>query len=304
MSRKLQRLILAGALCSTPFAALAAREVPYLSGRVNDTAHMMSAAQVEKLEAQLAEQEKQTSNQVAILTIDSLQGEILETYSLKVAETWKLGRADVDNGVLFLIVRDERLMRIEVGQGLEGALGDAICRRILDLVVKPHFKQGDFDGGVQAGVDAILGVIKGEYTPPDESEQSDSGFGDIPILVRILSGLLIFFVLGIFTWVLIIMKEFTWFLYLFLIPFYAIFPAIPLGVPGNFIALAIYLLGVPLLRLIIPKTKAGARWRSNAGNWVSTSSGGSGGWSSSSSSGSSFSGGGGGFSGGGASSSW
>lgn len=278
-----------------------AREVPYLSGRVNDTAAMLRAETVEALEAKLAAHEAETSNQVVILTIDSLQGEVLEEYSIRVAETWKIGQADKDNGVILLIARDDRKMRLEVGQGLEGALTDAMSRRILDNVVRPAFKRGEFDEGVSQGVDAILGVIKGEYEPPSDVESASSGFEDIPIFARIVFGGFIFFVLGVFTFFLVITKKFQWFVYFFLIPFWAIFPAIPLGIPGNLIALLVYLLGVPILRLLVPKFEFSRKWRTASPNWTTSSSGG--GWSSGGSSGG-FSGGGGSFSGGGASSSW
>jgi uncharacterized protein len=105
-----------------------------------------------------------TSNQIAVLIIPSLNGEALEDYAIKVAhQEWKLGQKDKDNGVLLLIVIDDRKVRIEAGYGLEGVLTDALSSRINRNEIVPFFKQGDYDNGVKAGVTAIMKAIKGEY---------------------------------------------------------------------------------------------------------------------------------------------
>ncbi|HQT96131.1 MAG TPA: TPM domain-containing protein, partial [Thermoanaerobaculaceae bacterium] len=109
--------LLVAALLATPLAA--AVEVPFLSGHVNDTAAMIPAGVREQIETKLAAFEKTTGAQVVVLTVPSLNGEPIEDYSIKVAQTWKLGRKGVDDGVLFLVARDDRRMRIEVGYGLE-----------------------------------------------------------------------------------------------------------------------------------------------------------------------------------------
>ena len=143
-----------------------AKEVPFLGGRINDLADLLSETAEAAMEKQLEELESATGAQVAVLTIPSLEGEILEDFSLKVADTWKLGRGEFDDGALLLIARDERQMRLEIGYGLEGAVPDAYAKRILDDILRPRFRTGDFDGGVTAAVEAIGGLIRGENPLP------------------------------------------------------------------------------------------------------------------------------------------
>src|SRR3954468_10377311 len=128
---------------------LAARDVPFLSGRVDDTAGMLSADSRQRIEAKLAALEKETGAQVAVLTIDSLNGDPLEDYSHRVAQTWKLGQQGKDNGVLLFIVKNDRKMRIEVGYGLEGQLTDLQTHVIQDETIRPAFQRGDYDGGIE-----------------------------------------------------------------------------------------------------------------------------------------------------------
>ena len=131
---------------------------------VHDEAHILSAATKAELEAILKAERDSTSNQIAVLIIPSLEGESLEEYALRVAHTeWKLGQKGKDNGVLLLISIKDRLVRTEVGYGLEGALTDAMSTRINRNEIAPRFREGDFDGGVKAGVIAIIQAIKGEY---------------------------------------------------------------------------------------------------------------------------------------------
>ena len=122
----------------------AERPIPDLHGRVTDEAGLLSTEAKERLEARLKALEEAKGAQLAVLTIQSLEGEILEEYSLRVAETWKLGRKEVDDGILLLVAVDDRKVRIEVGYGLEGILPDASCRRILDETILPEFRGGDF----------------------------------------------------------------------------------------------------------------------------------------------------------------
>ncbi len=159
------------AVCSPALAQ--SLQVPYLAGRVNDTAGLLSQATIEELEAALKAHEDSTSNQVVVLTLPGLQGEALEDYSMRVVETWKIGQANSDNGVLLLIVRDERKMRIEVGSGLEGDLPDITCGRIIRHEITPRFRDGDYDGGVRAGVRGILAAIAGAYTAGGTEESSE-----------------------------------------------------------------------------------------------------------------------------------
>jgi uncharacterized protein len=145
---------------STAFAL----DVPSLRGHVNDYAAMLSPATVQELEADLAAFERSDSTQIVVLTIPTLEGETLEDFSIKVAEAWRIGQKKVDNGVIFLIAKQERKIRIEVGRGLEGKLTDLVSGRIIRVEIAPLFKAGDIDGGVKSGVAAIMAVAKGEYT--------------------------------------------------------------------------------------------------------------------------------------------
>jgi uncharacterized protein len=140
-----------------------ALEVPPLRGHVNDYAALLSPATVQELEQRLSDFERSDSTQIVVLIIPTLSGENLEEFSIKVAENWKIGQKGVDNGVVLLIVKEERKVRIEVGRGLEGMLTDLVSGRIIRNEIAPSFKRGDFDGGVAAGVAALMAVAKGEY---------------------------------------------------------------------------------------------------------------------------------------------
>jgi uncharacterized protein len=140
-----------------------ALDIPKLRGYVNDYADMISSSTQATLEAELKSFEQSDSTQLAILTIPSLEGESIEDYSIKVAEAWKLGQAQTDNGILFLVSKNDRKLRIEVGRGLEGRLTDLMAGRIIDLVVKPRFKRGDFEGGFTAGVASLIDATRGEF---------------------------------------------------------------------------------------------------------------------------------------------
>ncbi|MBX7058678.1 MAG: TPM domain-containing protein [Leptospirales bacterium] len=153
---------------------LVAREVPPLSGRIVDLAGALSPATIHSVEQRLADHERETGNQIAILIVPSLEGDPIEDYSIRVAEQWRLGTAKNDNGILFLISTGDRRMRIEVGQGLEGALTDAQASRIIRETVAPLFREGRMDDGVVAGVEKIMAAVAGEYVadPGDRSESS------------------------------------------------------------------------------------------------------------------------------------
>ncbi len=142
-----------------------ARDVPFLSGYVNDQAEMLSAGTVQALDRELHAFEDSTSNQVVVLTVTDLGGEGLEEFSCRVARTWRLGQKGKDNGVLLLVSRDDRKVRIEVGTGLEGDLTDVTCGLIIRSRILPRFRNADFDGGVLDGVHAILDAIRGSFSP-------------------------------------------------------------------------------------------------------------------------------------------
>lgn len=148
-------------------AALARADVPVppLTGRVVDQTATLGAEQAAALEQKLKDFEERKGSQVAVLIVPTTEPETIEQFSLRVVEQWKLGRKKVDDGALLLVAKDDRRLRIEVGYGLEGALNDATARRIIDEVITPKFRTGDFAGGITDGVDRMLRVIDGEPLP-------------------------------------------------------------------------------------------------------------------------------------------
>lgn len=292
------RILLFFVLASASQIVFGQLAVPPLDNkRVHDEAGVLSSQTTQNLEYQLKLHQDSTGNQLAILIIQSLNGESLEEFSLRVAHNeWKLGSKNNDNGVLLLVAIDDRKMRIEVGQGLEGVLTDALCSQIIRNEMAPEFRRGDYDAGVLLAINAIVQAIAGEYT----AEQNVGENSEMSVAERFFTGLFIFGILGMFTYAGLRTKGGgSWFLYAFLIPFYALFPHVAVGPSAGLGILGSYIIGYPILRAIF-KRKG---WIDN-----STNSGGSsgGGWSSGSgwfsSGGSSFGGGGGGgFSGGGGS---
>src|SRR5262249_34191838 len=138
------------------FAAPAlAIDAPPLKGRVNDYAGLLPRDREAALEQKLAQFENTTGHQIAVLTIPSLEGEDIEGFGIKVADKWKIGQKGFDNGAILIIAPKDRRLRIEVGYGLEGVLPDAIANRIIQEIIVPRFKAGDYPGGIEAGVDAI-----------------------------------------------------------------------------------------------------------------------------------------------------
>lgn len=282
-----------------------AREIPYLAGRVNDEAGIVPADVRERVEAKLAAFEEETGAQVAVLTIASLEGENLEDYSHRVAQSWGLGRRAHDDGVLFLVARDDRKMRLEVGYGLEPRLTDARCGRILDGIARPEFRAGRFGAGIEKTIDAVVGTLEGKDVIPRSAPTPRNDIASAPLIAR-LGGLLIFsVVVGLFSLVALFGKGcMGWFLYLFLMPFYLLFPAGLIHPAAGGIAFALWLIGFPILKLFFGRSGAGKAFlAAHPGlaqfTTVTGRSGSGGGWSSGG-----FSGGGGSFGGGGASSSW
>ncbi len=148
--------------CCLPFTAYGL-DVPRLQGYVNDYAGMISPSAKSKIEEELRAFEQSDSTQIVILTVPSLEGEEIAEFSIKVAEAWKIGQQQKDNGVLFIVSKQERKIRIEVGSGLEGKLTDLMAGRIIDQVIKLKFQQGDFDGGFITGVSALIEGTRGEF---------------------------------------------------------------------------------------------------------------------------------------------
>jgi uncharacterized protein len=154
------------------FAAFADVAVPPLSGRVVDLTGTLSSGDIASLTQSLKSLELRKGSQVAVLIVPTTAPETIEQYSIRVAEAWKIGRKKIDDGALLVVARDDRKLRIEVGYGLEGALNDVTAKRIIDEVITPKFKNGDFAGGISAGVDRIIGVIDGEKLPAPKPRQN------------------------------------------------------------------------------------------------------------------------------------
>ncbi|GHM99992.1 hypothetical protein WSM22_14820 [Cytophagales bacterium WSM2-2] len=142
---------------------------------VHDEANVLSASTKAQLEAVLRAEYDSTSNQIAILIIPSLEGDDIDSYGIRVAEAWKPGMKGKDNGVILIVAIQERKVRIEVGEGLEGVLTDAMSSRINRNEIAPRFRQGDYDGGVKAGVVAIIQTIKGQYVNNDPPQRKKRG---------------------------------------------------------------------------------------------------------------------------------
>jgi len=289
--------VLLGLVCVLVLSStVSALEVPYLAGRVNDQASMLDEGFEAELEERLRLLEEETGAQVAVLTISTLEGDPLEDFSMRVVETWKLGREDADNGVLILIARDERRMRIEVGYGLEGALTDAQSGRIVDHLMAPRFREGDFNGGVGAAVDAVSSAIRGEPVELPEKRTENTGFNPASFIFLLIFGL------PFIGTALSARGAAGWIVGIFLIPFFFAFPAAIFGVTIGKISAIAWAIAFPALRLILPKNTGGRGTGSRGGAFWGPFIGGSGGGGGFSGGG--FSGGGGSFGGGGASGGW
>jgi uncharacterized protein len=167
-----------------------------LAGRVTDQTATLTAEQKAALEQTLQAFEARKGSQLAVLIVPTTAPETIEQYALRVAEQWKLGRKKVDDGAVLVVAKTDRALRIEVGYGLEGALNDATSKRIISEIITPRFKQGDFYGGITAGVDQIIRVIDGEPLPQPNTRPV-GGIADIQqyvpvilILALVVGGLL------------------------------------------------------------------------------------------------------------------
>ncbi len=166
------------------------RPVPPLAGRVTDLTGTLTAGERQALESKLQDWETRTTNQLAVLMVPTTAPEPIEEYSLRVAEAWKIGQKGKDNGAMFLIAKDDKRMRIEVGYGFEGVLTDVTSRRIIAETVAPFFKQGQFAQGINAGVDRIIEVIgRGEPLPPVAAKRAaprqSFDFGNLFIILLV-----------------------------------------------------------------------------------------------------------------------
>ncbi len=297
--------------------AVAQPAIPSLTGRVVDQAAILSSETENQITALLKQHEDSTSNQVVVLTIGSLEGEVLEEYSLEVARTWQIGQQGRDNGVLLLIAYADRKIRIEVGYGLEGDLPDIKAKRIIDNEITPYFRNQDFDGGALNGVRAILGTIEGSYEPAEVSDN----LADAPLFIRLIFSLM-FIGMPIFALYATLFQAgcMRWFMLLFFMPFLAAGGTVLAPPYGGVVIAVLVLIGFIAFQIYIATSPKWADYREamkkakETGEAVpviiggrtilvggkSSSSGG--GWSSGGGGG--FSGGGGSFGGGGASGGW
>lgn len=308
------------ALCwLTAPAAAQDTAIPYLSGRVVEQAGILSTQARERLAAMLQAHERATGNQIVVLTVPTLGGESVEDYAVRVFEEWKLGSRDKDNGVLIVLVPQDRRVRIEVGYGLEGTLTDATASRIIRDLMTPRFREGNYDVGIEAGVTAVIQILEGRRSAGADAEWlapegKTSGFQvrapDMPLAERILIGAFVFGIIGLFTFMgLVTPGGMGWFLYFFLIPFWSMFPMFIFGSGAALKILGAYAVLYPLTKVFISRQPWYRKAREDlstkgyaeiGGMVIRPGGGSSGGFSS----GGGFSGGGGRSGGGGASGSW
>ncbi|HLT48419.1 MAG TPA: TPM domain-containing protein [Rubricoccaceae bacterium] len=302
-------------LLAAPAAAQGVLDLP-LTGRVMDGAGVLAEATEASLTTLLEAHEAATTNQVVVLTVPGLEGYPVEDVANQLYNRWGLGQSDRDNGVLLLVARDDRELRIEVGYGLEGALTDAEAGRIIRNVIVPRFRDGDFDGGVSAGVSAILGTIEGTYEPPEDA--GDEGPWWLSLIFLFTHGVLPLLLVARGLVSPPVERYFTFLFCSFFVGVaFGMIPGLVLGEQGlvvgvvlfalyvvAFFALDIYMTLSPKWKAIRKRVRAakksGKKTKIDAG-WISFSAGGS---SSSGGGGGGFSGGGGSSGGGGASGSW
>ena len=160
------------------FAAHADVAVPPLTGRVVDQTGTLSAGDISALTQKLESLERRKGSQVAVLIVPTTEPELIEQFSIRVADAWKIGRKKIDDGALLVVAKNDRKLRIEVGYGLEGALTDVTANRIINEIIVPRFRSGDFAGGISAGLERIIAVIDGEKLPAPVSQSQSSNLAD------------------------------------------------------------------------------------------------------------------------------
>jgi uncharacterized protein len=279
------------------FTALADVAVPQLTGRVVDQTGTLSSGDMASLTQKLRDFENRKGSQIAVLIVPTTEPETIEQFSIRVADAWKIGRKKVDDGAILIVAKNDRHLRIEVGYGLEGALTDVTSRRIIDEVITPKFRTGDFAGGISDGVDRMMRVVDGEPLPaPARSASYNHDAADLGPLVPF----------GLFAALIVggILRTMLGRL-LGSVATGGVLAALAFLIVGS-VGIAIAAGAVGFLFAFIAgffPTAPPGRGYSRGGGWSTGSS--SGGWSSGSSSDSgSFSGGGGSFGGVGASGSW
>jgi uncharacterized protein len=168
-------LVAAGVLLAGLVSAHADVAVPPLKAHVTDLTGTLSSPQIQTLDSRLSDFERGKGSQIAVLILPTTEPETIEQYSIRVAEAWKIGRARVDDGVILIVAKNDRKLRVEVGRGLEGAIPDAVAKRVVSDVITPHFRSGDFYGGIAAGADALMKLIEGEGLPAPRSGVTVNG---------------------------------------------------------------------------------------------------------------------------------
>ena len=246
-------------------------------GYINDYAKMLSLQTTNQIVAELINYEKETSNQIVIVTFKSLDGESLEDFSIKLAQKWKIGTKEKDNGVILLVFKDDRKVRIEVGYGLEGVLTDAICSQIIRNEIVPNFKAGNYDLGVEKAIGAIIEVTKGEYKAERSNLTSADSQNLLPLVV------FLFFIIPFIAYIIILF-----------------FCVSSFGFPMGFIIGLLAIVILEVIRRIFSASVFGQTFHRGSGRWNDGFGGG--GFSGGGFSG--FSGGGGSFGGGGSSGDW
>lgn len=269
--------------------------VPPLKARVTDLTGTLNSDQQGSLDARLAAFEREKGAQIAVLIVPTTKPEAIEQYSIRVAEQWKLGRKGVDDGVLLLIAKQDKKLRIEVGYGLEGVLNDATAKRIIAETITPRFKEGRFYEGIEAGLERLIAVVGGEILPAPAASSQDaaSGLADFDLQEVLIVGVLV--VIGT-TWIL--RRAFGRFLGA------AIAGGIATAIATFFVGSMIIAGIIGFLVFIFSLVAGGGRSSGLPWPGGGFASGGSSSSSWSSSSSDSFSGGGGDFGGGGASGDW
>lgn len=199
----MKKFIVSLGLLVAPFFLLAYTSPGIPTGFVNDFAQMFSSAEKTELEQTLVNFEKDSTNEISVVTIQTLGDETIETYAVKLFEEWGIGKEKEDNGVLLLIALEDREMRIEVGYGLEGALPDATASHIIRNIMTPAFRDGKYFDGVKGAVDAIVSATKGEYVAQEPEVLSQ----------RVIAMIVIFFVIFILIFLLILYVIIKLFLY-------------------------------------------------------------------------------------------
>lgn len=266
--------------------------VPALKSRVTDLTGTLAANETAQLEQRLAAFEARKGSQIAVLIVPTTQPETIEQYSIRVAEAWKLGRKGIDDGALLLIAKQDRTVRIEVGYGLEGVLPDALAKRIVDEVIVPEFRQGNFAAGIDAGIEQMMSVVEGEPLPPPQARGGEHAPSGNAVMDNIIP---------LFIMLIVVAKVLQSFFGRFIgagivsasagFLGWLLFSSIVIGIIAAIFAFFVSLFGSP----------GGGVFRGGRGGWPGGGMGGRGGGGFG---GGGFGGGGGGFGGGGASGRW